>query len=246
VIVAVDTSSALTSVAVCDGERVLAQREELDARRHAEVLAPLLQEALRDADADGSTVTTVACGVGPGPYTGLRVGIATARALGLAWSRPVVGLCSLDAIAAEVFDATDLSDVCVASDARRREVYWAQYSRLDGRLVGPLVTAPDDIPEHLRRGAWAGQGAQAHADRLGQVIDAVSGYPDAAWIARVVGRLQVDGGQATPADIRLVGHGGDGAATAAALVGATLLIPEPLYLRRPDATEPAALPGVPS
>ena len=108
-ILAFDTSTALTSVAVIDAGQVVSERVHLDARRHAEVLAPMLSDVLPGLDRYG--VTAVACGVGPGPYTGLRVGIASALAMGAAWSIPVHGLCSLDALAASVLDEADAPQV---------------------------------------------------------------------------------------------------------------------------------------
>jgi tRNA threonylcarbamoyladenosine biosynthesis protein TsaB len=239
-IVAVDTSTELTSVAVTMGHEVLAQRTELDARRHAEVLAPMLRQVLAESGADPRDVTAIACGVGPGPYTGLRVGLATARALGMAWDRPVVGLCSLDAIAGAAFAETDLDVVGAASDARRREVYWAAYSRSRGRTRGPLVSKASAIDAQLRAGTWIGHGAELYADDVGRVVAAVSDgmrYPLAGWIGRLTGALIADGLAVSAAHLLLDGHGDDGRETASALQGARLLPPVPLYLRRPDAAE---------
>lgn len=241
-ILAFDTSTALTSAALVDGSRVVAERAELDSRRHAEVQAPLLRQVLADAGGDISSVTAIACGVGPGPYTGLRVGIATARALGLAWGLPVIGVCSLDAIAEAAIDAGVPGAFAVAADARRREVYWATYDSRGDRVDGPLVTRPADIPAAARELAWCGQGATAHAETLGPstVAGAVASssllYPHAAWLGRRVARLLAAGVTVTPATPTLAAHGDEGAGTAEALAGAALLPPEPLYLRRPDIT----------
>jgi tRNA threonylcarbamoyladenosine biosynthesis protein TsaB len=239
-IVAVDTSTELTSVAVTVGGEVLAQRTELDARRHAEVLAPMLRQVLAESGAGPGDVTAIACGVGPGPYTGLRVGLATARAVGMAWDRPVVGLCSLDAMAGAAFADTDLDVVGVASDARRREVYWAAYARGRWRTRGPLVSKAASIDGELRAGAWTGHGAELYADDFGRVVAAVSQgmrYPLAGWIGRLTGELIADGMAVSAAHLQLDGQGDDGRETASALQGARLLPPVPLYLRRPDAAE---------
>jgi tRNA threonylcarbamoyl adenosine modification protein YeaZ len=214
VIVAIDTSSSLTSVAAVDGDWVV-ERSHEDARRHAEVLAPLLAEVVAAIDVAG--VRVVACGVGPGPYTGLRVGIAAAIALGLAWDVPVVGLCSLDAIAAQRRDGGSVGDdLLVASDARRREAYWARYDPAGERIDGPRVSPTADVPAPLDQ-------------------------PHAEWVARCVAR-HLAGGAAEavaldlPLDLPLDRHGDDSGATAAALAGVGLLAPRPLYLRRPDVT----------
>jgi tRNA threonylcarbamoyl adenosine modification protein YeaZ len=250
-ILAIDTSTALTSVAVVEGGLVLAEERHLDARRHAEVLAPLLREVLARAGAGAVEVDAIACGVGPGPYTGLRVGIATALAVGVAWSRPVVGVCSLDAIAAAVAASGATEDLCVATDARRKEVYWARYSAAGVRLDGPLVSRPEEIDEGLRAGRWVGQGVVAHPGAFARSIpaaaeDAAERYPHACWIGLRAAALLAAGEAADATALPLAAHGGDGEATSIALHGRGLLAPVPLYLRRPDAVEVADRPVRPA
>jgi tRNA threonylcarbamoyl adenosine modification protein YeaZ len=243
-ILAFDTSSALTSVAVADGQRVVIERRHLDARRHAEALAPLLMEVL--AGVDGSAITSIACGVGPGPYTGLRVGIASALAVGAAWAIPVHGVCSLDAMAAAVLDTHGVDavgGVCIASDARRREVYWARYSADGSRVDGPRVARPDEVGEPERRGDWAGHGAAIHAASFGPLLcgddsEDPCSYPHASWVARCAASLLAAGESMAQGNVPLDAHGQDSGATSRALAGATLLLPRPLYLRRPDAVAP--------
>jgi tRNA threonylcarbamoyladenosine biosynthesis protein TsaB len=243
VILAFDTSSALTSVALVDRTGVLTERSALDARRHAEVLAPLFADAMTGVD--GTRVDAVACGVGPGPYTGLRVGIATALAVGTAWRVPVVGVCSLDAIAAAVvgLDAGEVDDgFCVATDARRHEVYWARYASDGRRLDGPRVGPPDDIEPSLLAGTWAGHGAFAYESTFGRVLGSsdptlASGLAHAAWVGILAQALLDSGSVARDTDLTLDRHGEDSGATSQALRGAALLPPRPLYLRRPDAVE---------
>jgi len=239
-ILALDTSSALTSVAVVDGLRVVVEAAHLDARRHAEVMAPLLADVL--AGVDRASIDAIACGVGPGPYTGLRVGIATALAVGIAWQVPVHGICSLDAVAAAALALGPAPDgVCVALDARRKEVYWARYSSDGERRDGPRVAAPAAIDAVLRSGDWVGQGATLHREVFGHVRAAASddasgaAYPRAAWIGLRASALLAAGVREATTEAPLDAHGDDSGATAHALVGATLLPPRPLYLRRPDA-----------
>jgi tRNA threonylcarbamoyl adenosine modification protein YeaZ len=226
VILGLDTATDLTSVAVVDGDRVVAEADHQDGRGHAEAVGPLLATVL--ASVRASDVTLIACGVGPGPYTGLRVGIATAIALGAAWSRPVVGVCTLDAMAAAAGPGT----FGVATDARRGEVYWAWYA--PDRQAGPLVGRPDTVPVALRAGRWVGSGAQAHAAAFGLVEQAWA-LPSAAVLARTAGQWWAAGARPEDHAPPLAEHGGDGEGTAQALSGATLLPPRPLYLRRPDA-----------
>ncbi|CRK59958.1 TsaB protein, required for threonylcarbamoyladenosine (t(6)A) formation in tRNA [Alloactinosynnema sp. L-07] len=124
-------------VELTDGRpRVLAECVTVDAKAHGELLAPHLRDALAAAGRTFAEVDAIVCGIGPGPFTGLRAGMVTAAALGHSLDRPVFPVCSLDAIAADVPGERLL----VVTDARRREVYWAAY---DGtRLTEPDVSAP--------------------------------------------------------------------------------------------------------
>ena len=130
-----DTATPAVSVALHDGERVIAGASALDGRRHSELLAPMIAKVMADVGAARGDLTAVAVGVGPGPYTGLRVGVVTARVLGSVLGLPVSGVCSLDVIAASAAPASPGGEFLVATDARRKEVYWARYDAA-GRRVG--------------------------------------------------------------------------------------------------------------
>jgi len=138
-ILAIDTATpAVTAGVVRDGE-VLAERVTVDARAHAERITPNVLAALADAGLAMADLDAVVVGCGPGPFTGLRVGMATAAAYGHALDIPVYGVCSLDAIGGQTTGET-----LVVTDARRREIYWARYG--DGvRIDGPAVNAPGDV-----------------------------------------------------------------------------------------------------
>jgi tRNA threonylcarbamoyl adenosine modification protein YeaZ len=99
-VVGFDTATPAVSVALHDGERVVSEAFAVDARRHGELLTPMIAKVMADAGASRGDLTAVAVGVGPGPYTGLRVGVMTARVLGSVLGIPVHGVCSLDVIAA--------------------------------------------------------------------------------------------------------------------------------------------------
>src|ERR1700677_155586 len=154
----------------------------VDARRHGELLAPMLAGVLAEAGAGRADLTGVAVGVGPGPYTGLRVGLVTARVLGAVLGIPVYGVCTLDIIAAE---AALSGEFRVATDARRKEVYWARYNAAgtgaDGTMVGPAaeMEGARDVPV-------AGDGGVMYAARLGEVVPPA--YPDARTLCTVVTR----------------------------------------------------------
>jgi tRNA threonylcarbamoyl adenosine modification protein YeaZ len=122
-----------------DGAEVLAERVTVDARAHAEQLTPNVLAALADARLTVNDLTAVVVGCGPGPFTGLRVGMATAAAYGHALGIPVHGVCSLDAIGVHT-----TGDALVVTDARRHEVYWARY-RDGARIDGPAVNKPADV-----------------------------------------------------------------------------------------------------
>ena len=141
-------SSAGTSVAVVDREGgILAERSVLDTRSHAEVIGRLIQEALAEAGVDASAMSGVALGMGPGPFTGLRVGIAAGRVAAFGLGRPVVPVVSHDAIAYAEYLAGRSGPLTVVTDARRREVYWSTYSGADElglpvRAEGPALDNP--------------------------------------------------------------------------------------------------------
>ena len=145
IILAIDTATPAVTAGIVklDGIEVLAERVTVDARAHAEQLTPNVLAALGDAGLSVGDLGAVVVGCGPGPFTGLRVGMATAAAYGHALGIPVHGVCSLDAIGIE--SAGTVSEVLVVTDARRREVYWARYR--DGvRVDGPAVNSPADVP----------------------------------------------------------------------------------------------------
>jgi len=217
-VVGFDTATPAVTVALHDGERVVSEAFAADGRRHGELLAPMIAKVMADAGASRADLTAVAVGVGPGPYTGLRVGVVTARVLGAVLGLPVHGVCSLDVIAAAVPRGREF---LVATDARRREVYWARYDASGRRLEGPRVGRADSIPGAAERPA-AGNGAQLYPEAFGEVTGPA--YPDARTLCAIVaGQLAVHGAAPSPATPS---------------PAAPLLAAEPLYLRRPDAREP--------
>jgi tRNA threonylcarbamoyl adenosine modification protein YeaZ len=142
IILAIDTATPAVTAGIVklDGIEVLAERVTVDARAHAEQLTPNVLAALADAGLTVGDLGAVVVGCGPGPFTGLRVGMATAAAYGHALGIPVHGVCSLDAMGVNT-----VGDALVVTDARRREVYWARYR--DGvRVDGPAVNSPADVP----------------------------------------------------------------------------------------------------
>ncbi len=207
-LLALDTATPAVTVAVHDGTRALAAESVVDARRHGELVSPMVQRVLAAAGADARDLTTIAVGVGPGPYTGLRVGLVTARTMAVVTGAELIGVCSLDVLARAVLDQRAGGDapLVVATDARRREVYWAAYDGDGRRTDGPAVHRPADLATRLPPGvSVAGRGAQLYAD----VLPAVDGPldPDAAVLA------------------------------ASVVAGAVPMVDaEPLYLRRPDTT----------
>jgi tRNA threonylcarbamoyl adenosine modification protein YeaZ len=233
-----DTATPAVTVALHDGTRVLAEATtvaRLTARHapapspaggggappakgsHSELLAPAIAQVLVEAGVDRGDLTAVAVGVGPGPYTGLRVGIVTARVLGAVLGIPVHGVCSLDIIAADV----EAPRFLVATDARRREVYYACYDET-GRYSGPAVDRPGDIewPDGLPA---VGEGARMYDGIFPPIIGDGPLYPSAATLCRIVAAELTDDFPPGTARQEL-----------------PLLPPVPLYLRRPDAREPGA------
>jgi tRNA threonylcarbamoyl adenosine modification protein YeaZ len=176
-VLAIDTATpAVTAGVVADGE-LLAERVTVDPRAHAERITPNVLGALADAGRGMADLGAVVVGCGPGPFTGLRVGMATAAAYGHALGIPVYGVCSLDAIGCQTSGET-----LVVTDARRREVYWARYR--DGvRIDGPAVDAPASVEPG---GAQAVAGSPEHAALFGLPLCGPS-YPTPIGLVGAVG-----------------------------------------------------------
>lgn len=207
-LLAFDTATPAITVALHDGTDLLAESTTVDARRTGELLAPGITAVLAAAGRRPAELTAIAVGVGPGPFTGLRVGLVTARALGDALGIPVHGVCTLDVVA---YQSGSAEPFAVATDARRKEVYWAQYTDHLTRSSEPDVAHPALIAERLTGLAVAGEGAVLYPEAFPKAIE--PRHPSAAALAELtVSRLQSDPD--------------------------SLLFPEPLYLRRPDAVEP--------
>lgn len=208
-ILAFDTATPAVTTALVDAERgVLAESSAVDPRRHGELLAPAITDVLRRAGATPGDITDIAVGLGPGPYTGLRVGVVTALAYGDALGKPVRGVCTLDVLA---HGARVEGPFIAATDARRKEVYWAAYDGTGARTAGPSVDRPADVPGAGTIPAIGG-GAEMYAGVFGDIRE--PRHPSAAVLADLVVRRLESGGE--------------------------LLPPEPLYLRRPDARTPGA------
>ncbi|WP_277208642.1 tRNA (adenosine(37)-N6)-threonylcarbamoyltransferase complex dimerization subunit type 1 TsaB [Isoptericola croceus] len=232
-VLALDTSAAVAVALVDDDGRRLAVRMSAERRRHAESLAPLIAEVLAEAGLERTDLTAVVGGTGPAPFTGLRVGLVTARTLALSLGIDVLGVPSIEALAVQAVADLGLQpgdEVLAATDARRKEVYWARYrvvahegphgvpvvETVDGPAVGRAAdvaaTRLGPPPEGSGgRLAVVGEGAALYPDDLPSDDDAPL-VPDATVLARV--------------------------ALARRAAGADLPT-EPLYLRRPDVQEPA-------
>jgi tRNA threonylcarbamoyladenosine biosynthesis protein TsaB len=197
VLLAFDTATPAVTVALHDGTDVVAESTQVDVMRHGELLAPAIARALEQAGVGRGDLTAIAVGVGPGPFTGLRIGLVTARTMGAVLGLPVSGVCTLDVLAAQ---AQVSGRFVVATDARRKEVYWAAYADPLTRVDGPHVSKPADIDVS---GPVVGRGAVLYPDDLGPASPPE--HPSAAVLARLVTANQ-----------------------------ATVVPPDPLYLRRPD------------
>jgi tRNA threonylcarbamoyladenosine biosynthesis protein TsaB len=188
VLLAFDTATPFVTVALHDGESVVAEARSEVRMKHGEHLAPLIEAVLRDADVVRQDLTALAVGTGPGPFTGLRVGLVTARTLALVLEIPAYGVCSLDAIALEAAEGLRFStDFVVATDARRKEVYWAAYDGTGHRTTAPAVDRPDDVPYE---GPVAGRGAVLYPDAFPHRIEPEN--PSAADLARIVAAAAVE------------------------------------------------------
>ncbi|KOX04163.1 peptidase M22 [Micromonospora sp. NRRL B-16802] len=191
-----------------------AHRCTVDARAHGELLAPQIEAVLADVGARPGDLAAIVAGLGPGPFTGLRVGLVTAATMGQVLDIPTYGVCSLDGIG---HPAAVGEPVLAASDARRRELYWAVYDGAGQRIVGPEVSTPAVAAARARElGATVavGDGAHRYAEVLEMPVRVEPRYPDATVLALLAGeriRAGAPGERLTP-----------------------------LYLRRPDAVAATA------
>lgn len=218
-ILCLDTSAG-SAVALVDADAdTVVRAASAGTRRHAETLTPMVHDVLGAVAGD---VDLVAVGTGPAPFTGLRVGLVTAAALGRGWGVDVVGVSSLDVLARQALDVLDAGrEVLVATDARRKEVYWARYRARGAddveRLAGPEVTTAAAAAETNGLGsvgaapAVAGPGAALYPEHL-PAAPGLPGELDVAVLGRVA-RSRI-ARRAAGEDVELG--------------------TEPLYLRRPD------------
>jgi len=215
-LLAIDTATSAITVALHDGEAVLAESNTIDARRHGEYLAPGIVKVLAAAGRSAAEVSAVVAGTGPGPFTGLRIGLVTARTFAFAAGIPVFGVCSLDALAHQAWleEGAALGQSCVvATDARRKEVYWARYDLTAGAPVRrgePQVAKAEAIADEVRGLPAIGRGAVLYAE----------------WFGPRRGPLDVSAGALA------------GLAARRLAAGEQLPAAEPMYLRRPDAMPP--------
>ncbi|MFJ8664615.1 tRNA (adenosine(37)-N6)-threonylcarbamoyltransferase complex dimerization subunit type 1 TsaB [Streptomyces sp. NPDC093600] len=207
-LLAMDTATPAVTVALHDGDSVVAESRQVDARRHGELLLPAVDRVMKEAGLKLDAVTGVVVGVGPGPYTGLRVGLVTAATFSSALGVPVHGLCTLDGLAY----ASGIDEpFVVATDARRKEVYWARYDDRRTRVSDAAVDRPADIAEDVAGLPAVGAGALLYPEVFADPRD-----PE----------HQSAGALAALAAEKLAAGGTD------------FLDPLPLYLRRPDAQVP--------
>lgn len=224
-VLALDTATPMVTAGLVElpasgAPRTVASRAHAD-RRHGELLMPAVRALCAESGRSLPEVDAVVVGAGPGPFTGLRVGIASAAALGHALDVPVHGVCSHDAIALAAAGVGEAGaghpeagpdNLLVVTDARRREVYWAAYDPAARRLTGPTVEPPGTLAARLPELAvGTAVGDPAFTEQLGLAITG----PAAATPAGLVG-----------------------VAAAALRTGSEPAPVEPLYLRRPDAVEP--------
>jgi tRNA threonylcarbamoyl adenosine modification protein YeaZ len=214
IVLAIDTATPAITAGIVSLDagtpQTLAQRVTVNARAHGELLTPQVQQVLAEANVQLGGVDAIVVGAGPGPFTGLRVGMVTAAAFGDALGIPVHPVCSLDAIAADVAGTEPFA---VVTDARRREVYWAAYDPTGERLDGPTVARPAEILDRLTElgvRALAGEGATLYADVLGLPVVEPQ-YPSPQGLVTAASNALRTG--VAPAPLT------------------------PLYLRRPDAME---------
>jgi len=211
-LLAFDTATSAVTVALHDGDHVIARTTTSAVRQHGEFLAASIAALLSGAGAATADLTAVAVGTGPGPYTGLRAGLVTGRVLASALRIQADGVCSLDVIALAAAAESGGREFLVATDARRKEVYWARYDESGGRVDGPRVDRPAEIADEVRGLAAVGAGALLYPEVFAAPAPGLPEHQSAAALAAFAAGVLAAGGE--------------------------LPAPVPLYLRRPDAEVP--------
>jgi tRNA threonylcarbamoyladenosine biosynthesis protein TsaB len=220
-ILGIETATARVGCAIGGHEGVLALFEVTRGRRHAEVLVPAIQAALERAEVGIDEIGCVAVDVGPGLFTGMRVGIATAKSLAHALRVPTIGISSLDLLAFPLRHSR--RTIVAVIDARRGEVYSARYRAVPGgvqRLSEPVVGSADDLAADVEAAGeevlFVGDGALRYRDVLGKVRRCEVADP---WLAHPSAGALVQLAHARALREEWVNH----------------WELEPLYLRKPDA-----------
>jgi tRNA threonylcarbamoyl adenosine modification protein YeaZ len=194
-LLAFDTATPVVTVALHDGLRVVASQTAKGARRHGEQLTALIASVLADGGAARTDLEAIAVGTGPGPYTGLRAGLVTARVLASALEIPAQGVCTLDVMARAALPTAAGREFVVAADARRKEVYWARYGPLGQRLSEPAVSLPAEIAEP---GPVAGEGPVLYPELAARAIP--PRYPEAGLLAEIAAERLAGAARLEPAE----------------------------------------------
>ncbi len=190
-LLAFDTATVQVSVAVyddADSGEVLAEQVADRPMKHGEQLAPLIESTLAAAGVTVHDLTALCVGAGPGPFTGLRVGLVSARTLGLVLAVPVYAACSLDILAVEaVATGVVAGPFVVATDARRKEVYLTSYTAAGDRVDGPVVDHPAVLATGL---PVVGEGGALYPEDF--PVRVGPQRPSAGWLARAIAEESVE------------------------------------------------------
>ena len=221
-ILGIDTALGACSAAILDGDRVVGRAHQQMQRGHAEALAPMVESVMRKSGLSFSNLNRLAVTTGPGTFTGQRVGLAFARALALALKIPIVGVTTLDAMAAQALAEENADWAVAVSDAKRGEFYLGARSSAGETLIAASILKQEAAVQHVLEAlrtsgsnfALAGTGAEllrTLLEREGEVLrPAKVQQPDAVFVARLGMDLPAPGAP-----------------------------PRPLYLRPPDAKLPS-------
>ena len=220
-IAGIDTATAQVSVAVGGHEGVLASTQSCRGRQHAEILTPSIEFTCKQARIELSEISVVAVDLGPGLFTGLRVGVAAAKAMAHALNVPMIGVPSLDLVAFPVRFSNRL--IVAAVDARRGEIFYSFYRQVPGgiqRLGEHRVGTPDDLASELllsrEEVLLVGDGAHRYAETFEGIarvdlVDQGFSHPSAASLVQLAHAQALREQFEQPAEV------------------------EPIYLRKPDA-----------
>ncbi|OIO37669.1 MAG: tRNA (adenosine(37)-N6)-threonylcarbamoyltransferase complex dimerization subunit type 1 TsaB [Candidatus Omnitrophica bacterium CG1_02_49_10] len=195
-ILAVDTSSRMLCVAIADGDRIISSHNRLIGFEHSKMLVPAIEGLLKKSSLKIGGIDAFAVGLGPGSFTGLRIGVSAMKGYAFALERPITGVSTLDALALRLESSADGKDIYTVIDAKRQNIYWCRYRFENGkmkRVTSYLLTPPEKMIKSVKsKSVFLGDAIDVYGRDIKKALKAKAAfldkgywYPKAEYIARL-------------------------------------------------------------